>query len=100
MYVTMNMGLKGKSVKNRCGPATVKGSFLLLCHCCKSGKTIKCDELKPGDLLTLKKGYFLRCIKKGFIFIPKIHFKKRIFFTSGRDVRKENLNFYTNTTER
>ena len=55
MYVTMNMGLKGKSVKNRCGPATVKGSFLLLCHCCKSGKTIKCDELKSGDLLALEK---------------------------------------------
>lgn len=31
--------------------------------------------------------------KKGFIFIPKIHFKKKIFFISGKDVRKENLNF-------
>ena len=38
--------------------------------------------------------------KKGFIFIPKIHFKKKIFFISGKDVRKENLNFYTNTTKR
>ena len=80
----MNMGLKGKSVKNRCGPATVKGSFLLLCHCCKSGKTIKCDELKPGDLLTLKKGYFLRCIRKALFLYLKYILRKGSFLFQER----------------
>lgn len=48
----------------------------------------------------MEKRLFLTVYKKGFIFIPKIRFKKRIFFISEKDVRKENLNFYTNTIER
>ena len=64
------------------------------------GRRFRSDELKSGDLLALEKRLFLTVYKKGFIFIPKIHFKKRIFFISGKDVRKENLNFYTNTIER
>ena len=69
----MNMGLKGKSVKNRCGPATVKGSFLLLCHCCKSGKTIKCDELKSGDLLALEKVISYGVLRKAlFLYLKYI----------------------------
>ena len=91
MHVSSNMELKGKPVQIRYGPATVKGSYYHICHCRNGGKTIKCDELKSGDLLALEKRLFLTVYKKGFIFIPKIHFKKRIFFISGKDVRKENF---------
>ena len=55
MHVSSNMELKGKPVQVRYGPATVKGSYYHICHCRNGGKTIKCDELKSGDLLALEK---------------------------------------------
>ena len=59
-------GLKGKPVKIRSDPVTVRASFPLFCHCrlelpsdtenlcfrlCVCGKAADDDDLKPGDLL-------------------------------------------------
>lgn len=46
----------------------------------------------------MKKGYFLRCIRKALFLYLKCILRK-IFFISGKDVRKK-FGFYTNTIER
>ena len=73
MHVSSNMELKGKPVQVRYGPATVKGAFYHICHCLRGGKTIKCDELKSGDLLALEKVISYGVLRKAlFLYLKYI----------------------------